>query len=113
MGGQDDRPRDRLAGAEENIFQKMVDQIGEFIRPMVEQLFGKQAEEKGKKNDLLEKAKELSGNVVKSIVDFNDNILKTLKLDENELIANFQDQAKQFLKQAGLLEEEFESEDYY
>ena len=62
---------------------------------------------------LMDKVKELSGNVVKNLVDFNDNILKQLKLDENDMVQKVQKQAKDFLKQAGLLEEEFEDEDYY
>ncbi|MFX0099009.1 MAG: hypothetical protein ACFFCS_05465 [Candidatus Hodarchaeota archaeon] len=109
MGGTDDRKPEELTGAEANVFQNMLNQVQDFVM----KLFGGQAKEEGKSNELMDKVKELSGNVVKNIVDFNDNILKQLKLDENEMIQNVQKQAKDFLKQAGLLEEEFEDEDYY
>lgn len=109
MVGNVDRKPDELTGAEKNVFQNMLNQVNDFVM----QLFGGQAKEEGKSNELMDKVKELSGNVVKNIVDFNDNVLKQLKLDENEMVQNVQKQAKDFLKQMGLLEEEFEDEDYY
>ena len=109
MVGNADRKPDELTGAGKNVFQNMLNQVNDFVM----KLFGGQAKEEGKSNELMDKMKELSGNVVKNIVDFNDNVLKQLKLDENEMVQNVQKQAKDFLKQMGLLEEEFEDEDYY
>lgn len=110
MGSQEEnRSREQLSGAEDNVFQKMLDQISDFGVS----LFGQQAKATGQTGDLMEKVKELSGNVVQQIVDFNDSVLKTLKLDENESVSKVQVQAKDMLRQAGLLEEEFDSEDYY
>ena len=63
--------------------------------------------------DILAKAKELSKNAVKGMVNTGDSILKSLKLDENEQVKKMAEDAKKFLKQTALLDEEFENEEYY
>jgi hypothetical protein len=123
MVTKEDRARENLAGSESNIFQKMLDQITDFATNLLN-LKPKEAgsEDAGEgaaskagaiPNDILAKAKDLSKNAVKSIVSTGDSVLKSIKLDENETVKKMQQQAKDFLKQMGLLEEEFENEDYY
>ncbi|MBN2151465.1 MAG: hypothetical protein JW839_08470 [Candidatus Lokiarchaeota archaeon] len=123
MVTQDDRKRDQLAGSEENIFQKYLDQLTDFatkilnLKPKEGADASKGSEPKAAEaapgGDIMAKAKELSKNAVKGLVNTGDSILKSLKLDENEQVKKMADDAKKFLKQMGLLEEEFENEEYY
>lgn len=116
MVGQDDRKKDELIGAEENVFQKMLDQVTDFamnllnMKPKAGEAGG---EAKTQANPTLDKAKEFASGAVKGMVDAGDNVIKSLKLDQNEMVTQLQKQAKDFLKQMGLLQEEFENEDYY
>jgi len=123
MVTKEDRKRDELAGSESNIFQKMLDQVTDFATSLLNLKPKEAPKEEGSEaasgeatpasNDILAKAKDLSKNAVKSIVSTGDSVLKSLKLDENDMVKKMQQQAKDFLKQMGLLEEEFENEDYY
>ncbi len=121
-----DRKREDLAGAESNIFQKYLDQVTDFamkilnLKPKESTTAATGATGDSQKapaaapgGDIMEKAKELSKNAVKGIVNTGDSLLKSLKLDENEQVKKMADDAKKFLKQMGLLEEEFENEEYY
>ena len=118
-----DRKREDLAGAESNIFQKYLDQVTDFAMKILnlkpkEDTTGatgdsQKAHAAAPGGDIMEKAKELSKNAVKGIVNTGDSLLKSLKLDENEQVKKMADDAKKFLKQMGLLEEEFENEEYY
>ena len=123
MVTKEDRNRENLAGSESNIFQKMLDQVTDFATNLLNLKPKEAAKEEGGEaasgesaaasNDILAKAKDLSKNAVKSMVSTGDSVLKSLKLDENDMVKKMQQQAKDFLKQMGLLEEEFENEDYY
>jgi hypothetical protein len=124
----EDRKREDLAGSEENVFQKMLDQVTDFamkilnLKPKETPAAEKTDDSKAGASkapaaapggDIMAKAKELSKNAVKGIVNTGDSILKSLKLDENEQVKKMAEDAKKFLKQMGLLEEEFENEEYY
>ena len=120
-----ERKREDLAGSETNIFQKYLDQVTDFamkilnLKPKEKTDAAKPAD--GSKpadaaapgGDIMAKAKELSKNAVKGIISTGESVLKSLKLDENEQVKKMTDDAKKFLKQMGLLEEEFENEEYY
>jgi hypothetical protein len=120
-----DRKREDLAGSEENIFQKYLDQVTEFAMKILNLKpkesadaskpadGSKPAETAAPGGDIMAKAKELSKNAVKGIVNTGDSLLKSLKLDENEQVKKMAEDAKKFLKQMGLLEDEFQSEEYY
>nr|MDO8087265.1 hypothetical protein [Candidatus Sigynarchaeum springense] len=128
MVAKDERKREDLAGAEENIFQKMLDQVTDYamkilnLKPKESPDAAKTGDAKAADSkapdaalggDILAKAKELSKNAVKGMVNTGDSILKSLKLDENEQVKKMAEDAKKFLKQMGLLDEEFENEEYY
>ena len=103
-------------GEEKNVFQAMLNQVTDFALNLLGMNKPKEGEEKKAAqptDQLLDKAKELAGNAVKGVVDAGDSLLKSLKLDENKMVTDLQKQAKDFLKQMGLLQEEFENEDYY
>ncbi len=124
----EDRKREDLAGAEENIFQKYLDQVTDFamkilnLKPKESGDAAKAGDSKASDSkapaaapggDIMAKAKELSKNAVKGIVSTSDSLLKSLKLDENEQVKKLAEDAKKFLKQMGLLEDEFQNEEYY
>src|SRR5271157_5682037 len=104
----EDRKREDLAGSESNIFQKMLDQVTDFAKNLLnlnpkaasKDEAGEETSSESTKptNDILAKAKDLSKNAVKSIVNTGDSMLKSLKLDENEMVKKMQQQAKDFLK---------------
>ena len=116
MVDRDERKKDELVGAEENVFQKMLDQVTDFAMNLLSmnKPKGERAgEAKPQSNQTLDKAKDFASGAVKGMVDASDNMIKSLKLDQNEMIGQLQKQAKDFLKQMGLLKEEFENEEYY
>lgn len=120
-----ERKREDLAGSETNIFQQYLDQLSSFAMKLlnltpkgktdaVKPADGsKPAEAAAPGGDIMAKAKELSKNAVKGIISTGESVLKSLKLDENEQVKKMTDDAKKFLKQMGLLEDEFENEEYY
>ncbi|MHA1682318.1 MAG: hypothetical protein ACTSUE_15380 [Promethearchaeota archaeon] len=119
---KDDRDREELLGAEKNVFQDMLEKVTDFTMNLLGMGSSKGGESTGPSipdlsggsNQLLDKAKELSAKAVKTLVDGADSLLKSLKLDENEMIGKAQEQMKDYLRQAGLLEDDsFENEDYY
>ncbi len=111
----DKRNPEKLTGAEDNVFQSMLNQVTDFAMNLLGMNKPKEGEEKKSQptDQALEKAKELASNAVKGVVDAGDSLIKSLKLDENKMVSDLQKQAKDFLKQMGLLTEEFENEDYY
>jgi hypothetical protein len=123
-----ERKREDLAGSEDNIFQKYLDQVTDFamkllnLKPKETTDAAKAGDSKAPDSkapaaapggDIMAKAKELSKNAVKGIVNTGDSLLKSLKLDENEQVKKMAEDAKKFLKQMGLLEDEFQNEEYY
>ncbi|MHA1890953.1 MAG: hypothetical protein ACTSYS_08190 [Promethearchaeota archaeon] len=109
---KDERPREKLAGAEKNMFQSMLDQATDFIMNLLG--MGNEKEANGGQTQILDKAKELAAGAIKGIVEGTDNLIKTFKLDDNDMVKKMQEQAKDYLKQLGLLEDNsFENEEYY
>ncbi|MHA1820226.1 MAG: hypothetical protein ACTSVC_07120, partial [Promethearchaeota archaeon] len=64
--------------------------INESVKDFVKNLFG----EKGVEmlEDTTKKVNEYSSQLVKSVVEFNDNLLESLKLNENEIVKKSSDQ---------------------
>ncbi|MHA1341458.1 MAG: hypothetical protein ACTSRZ_16170 [Promethearchaeota archaeon] len=83
-------------------------QLNDAFLDFVKNVFG----ENGTKfiEDTNKQVKEFSAKAIKGFVDFGDQIIKSAKLDENELIKKSSQQVKDLLKQMGLLEEESEEE---
>jgi hypothetical protein len=116
-----------LAGAEKNIFQEALNTITDFAYKLLDSTKPKPSApaEEGSSdnapatggipgaNDIIKKIQELTKGAVKNLSSMSDQVVKQLKLDENEMVKSVQDQAKAFLKQMGLLDEEFENEDFY
>jgi len=87
---------------------KIVDKINKSFVDFVGSVFG----ESGKEwiEETQEKIKDFSSSSVKKFMEFSDDILEKLKLNENEQVAKARDTVEDLLKQAGLLKEEKEEE---
>lgn len=83
-------------------------QINDGVKDFVKNIFG----DKGAEfmEDSGKKLNEFSVQAVKGIVDFNDKLIDSLKLNDNEMVKKGNEQVKDLLKQVGLLKEEEEDD---
>jgi len=93
-----------MAEEKKDVLKKLNDAFLDFVK----NVFG----ENGKKfiEDTNKQVKEFSAKAIKGFVDFGDQVIKSMKLDENELVKKSSTQVKDLLKQIGLLKEETEEE---
>jgi len=89
---------------ERNILDKLNAQFSEFVGSV----FG----ESGKNfiEETSEKIKEFSNTSIKKFMEFSDDLLEKLNLNENEQIIKARDSVEDLLKQTGLLIEDDEEE---
>ena len=59
-----------------------------------------------------EKIKDFSSEAIKKLMEFSDDTLERLNLNENEQIIKARDSIEDVLKQAGLLKEDEEEEEF-
>ncbi len=59
-----------------------------------------------------EKIKDFSSEAIKKIMEFSDDALEKLNLNENEQVVKARDSIEDILKQAGLLKEDEEEEEF-
>ncbi|MFW9818581.1 MAG: hypothetical protein ACFFE5_03140, partial [Candidatus Thorarchaeota archaeon] len=59
-----------------------------------------------------EKIKDFSSEAIKKVMEFSDDALERLNLNENEQVIKARDSIEDVLKQAGLLKEDEEEEDF-
>jgi predicted urease superfamily metal-dependent hydrolase len=59
-----------------------------------------------------EKVKDFSSEAIKKIMEFSDDALERLNLKENEQVIKARDSIEDILKQAGLLKEDKEEEEF-
>ena len=90
----------------ENIISKMNNAFKDFVGSV----FG----ESGKEfiESTQEKISEFSSTSVKKFLEFSDSLLENLNLNENEQVIKARDTVEDLFKQAGLLKEEEEEEEF-
>ncbi|MFW9968786.1 MAG: hypothetical protein ACFFDF_01215 [Candidatus Odinarchaeota archaeon] len=59
-----------------------------------------------------EKVKDFSSEAIKKLMEFSDDTLERLNLKENEQVIKARDSIEDILKQAGLLKEDEEEEEF-
>ncbi|MFX0022697.1 MAG: hypothetical protein ACFE9S_10245 [Candidatus Hermodarchaeota archaeon] len=59
-----------------------------------------------------EKIKNFSSEAIKKVMEFSDDALERLNLNENEQVVKARDSIEDVLKQAGLLKEDEEEEEF-
>jgi hypothetical protein len=59
-----------------------------------------------------EKIKDFSSEAIKKVMEFSDDALERLNLNENEQVIKARDSIEDVLKQAGLLKEDEEEEEF-
>ena len=89
---------------EQNILEKLNSQFTEFVGSV----FG----ESGQNfiDETSEKIKEFSNTSIKKFMEFSDDLLEKLNLNENEQVIKARDSVEDLLKQTGLLIEDDEEE---
>ncbi len=89
---------------EQNILDKLNQSFGDFVGSV----FG----ESGKNfiDETSEKIKEFSNTSIKKFMEFSDDLLEKLNLNENEQVIKARDSVEDLLKQTGLLIEDEEEE---
>jgi len=90
--------------------KNIVDQLNDALLNFAESAFG----ESGKEfiEETSEKVKELSSQSIKKFMEFSDSVIDNLKLSDNEQVIKARDTVEDLLKQAGLLKDEFEEEEF-
>jgi hypothetical protein len=90
--------------------ENVVDKLNNALLDFVGQTFGDSG------RDFIEetqgKVKELSSTSIKRFMDFSDSVLDNLNLKENEQVVKARDTVEDLLRQAGLIEEDFEEEEF-
>ncbi len=90
--------------------EKFLDKLNKSFVDFVGSVFG----ESGKEfiESTQEKVSDLSSKSIKKFMEFSDSVLENLKLNENEQVVKTRDTVEDLLKQAGLLKEENEEEEF-
>jgi hypothetical protein len=90
--------------------KNILDQLNDAVVNLAESIFGEQGKEFIE--DTQEKVKDFSSQSIKKFLEFSDSVLESLKLDENEQVIKARDSVEDLLKQAGLLKDEYEEEEF-
>ena len=90
--------------------ENFIDKLNKSFTDFFGNIFG----ESGKDffEETSEKIKDFSSEAIKKIMEFSDDALEQLKLNENEQVIKARDSIEDMLKQAGLLKEDEEEEDF-
>lgn len=97
-----------MSDEEEQEEQNILDKLNKSFTDFVENTFG----ESGKNfiEETSEKIKEFSNTSIKKFMEFSDDLLEKLNLNENEQVIKARDSVEDLLKQTGLLVEDEEEE---
>ena len=97
-----------MSDEEEREEQNILDKLNKSFSDFVENTFG----ESGKNfiDETSEKIKEFSNTSIKKFMEFSDDLLEKLNLNENEQVIKARDSVEDLLKQTGLLVEDEEEE---
>ena len=97
-----------MSDEEEREEQNILDKLNKSFTDFVENTFG----ESGKNfiEETAEKIKEFSNTSIKKFMEFSDDLLEKLNLNENEQVIKARDSVEDLLKQTGLLVEDEEEE---
>ncbi len=90
--------------------KNILDQLNNAVVNLAENIFGEQGKEFIE--DTQEKVKDFSSQSIKKFLEFSDSVLESLKLNENEQVIKARDSVEDLLKQAGLLKDELEEEEF-
>jgi hypothetical protein len=90
--------------------ENFIEKLNKSFTDMFGNIFG----ESGKDfiEEASEKIKDFSSEAFKKIMEFSDDTLERLNLNENEQIIKARDSIEDVLKQAGLLKEDEEEEEF-
>jgi len=93
-------------GEKENFIDKMNNALTDFVGSV----FG----ESGRDfiEETSEKVKEFSSDAIGKLMEFSDSMIDQLKLRDNEQVIKARDSVEDLLKQAGLLKESDEEEEF-
>jgi hypothetical protein len=90
--------------------KNIMDQLNDQVIKFAEDIFG----ESGKEflEDAQKKVQDFSSQSIKKFIEFSDSMLDNLKLSDNEQVIKTRDTIEDLLKQAGLLKDEYEEEEF-
>ncbi|MFX1339855.1 MAG: hypothetical protein ACFFDK_14680 [Promethearchaeota archaeon] len=97
-----------MSNEEEREERGILDKLNKSFSEFVGSVFG----ESGKNfiDETSEKIKEFSNTSIKKFMEFSDDLLEKLNLNENEQVVKARDSVEDLLKQTGLLIEDDEEE---
>ncbi len=90
----------------ENIIDKMNSAFVDFVGSV----FGDSGKEFVEETQ--EKIKDFSSEAIGKFMEFSDSVIEQLNLQDNEQVVKTRDSVEDFLKQAGLLKEDEEEEEF-
>lgn len=90
--------------------KNVIDQLNDQFVDFVGSVFGESGKDFIK--DTQEKVKDFSSQSIKKFMEFSDTMIENLNLQDNEQVIKTRDSIEDMLKQAGLLKDEFEEEEF-
>jgi len=82
--------------------EKMIDKISNSLVDFVGNILGESAKEKAE--DAKSKAKNISADGLKKVLEFTDTVINQLELKDNEQVSKARESVEDFLKEQGLIE---------
>ncbi|MEJ2251025.1 MAG: hypothetical protein P8Y70_09345 [Candidatus Lokiarchaeota archaeon] len=95
-----------MAEEKKNFLDQLNDQFVDFVGSV----FGESGKDFIK--DTQEKVKDFSSQSIKKFMEFSDTMIENLNLKDNEQVIKTRDSIEDMLKQAGLLKDEYEEEEF-
>jgi hypothetical protein len=95
-----------MSEEKKNVLDQLNDQFVDFVGSV----FGESGKDFIK--DTQEKVKDFSSQSIKKFMEFSDTMIENLNLQDNEQVIKTRDSIEDMLKQAGLLKDEFEEEEF-
>ncbi|TFF88742.1 MAG: hypothetical protein EU550_00725 [Promethearchaeota archaeon] len=90
--------------------KNIVDQLNDAFVDFVGNVFGESGKDFIK--DTQDKVKDFSSQSIKKFMEFSDTVIENLNLSENEQVIKTRDSIEDMLKQAGLIKDEYEEEEF-
>ncbi|MBN1216238.1 MAG: hypothetical protein JXA99_12460 [Candidatus Lokiarchaeota archaeon] len=90
--------------------ENVIEKLNKSLVDLVSKVFGDSGKNFIEKTQ--EKVKDFSSQSIRKFMDFTDSVLAKLNLSENQQVIKAKDTIEDLLKQAGILKDQYEEDDF-
>ena len=90
--------------------ENIIEKLNKSLVDLVSKVFGDSGKNFIEKTQ--EKVKDFSSQSIRKFMDFTDSVLTKLNLSENQQVIKAKDTIEDLLKQAGILKDQYEEDDF-